>query len=288
MRKIAIMILAMVAVLVPSQLANGRNKQGPEDVYTHYVDGEAAKQLLQALEALPQLPINFEDDGRSPLAVVVASFCQLGQLTGANKSDQGYVLSERITIVNRTDRPIKGAELIFIDVNSQQRFNVSRNIAIEPHRSSVFGAIRDERPILASVPIKLGALNGKIFEVEFEDGTIWSEDLRDVDEAAVPLTRPRSKHTEEALKNKIQGTVRMRVLVGADGEVKRVKVIRGLPDGLDEQSVQQVYSLNFKPAMRAGQPVDCWLLYEIVYNLRLTPGTSLWRQAKVKGSRNPL
>jgi TonB family protein len=77
-----------------------------------------------------------------------------------------------------------------------------------------------------------------------------------VDTKPVLLNRPRPNYTEEARKNKIQGSVLVEVLIGADGSVKQVRVIRGLPDGLSEQAIQAAYQLRFRPAMRSGQPVQ--------------------------------
>ena len=89
-----------------------------------------------------------------------------------------------------------------------------------------------------------------------------------VDQQPVLLNLPQPRYTEEARKNKIQGTVRVRVLIGSDGQVKRVVVVRPLPDGLDEQAIQAAYQLRFKPAMKSGQPVAFWKPVDIEFNLR--------------------
>ncbi|MEK6406049.1 MAG: energy transducer TonB [Acidobacteriota bacterium] len=89
-----------------------------------------------------------------------------------------------------------------------------------------------------------------------------------VDQGPVLLNNPQPRYTEEARKNKIQGTVLVRVLIGTDGQVKRVTVQRGLPDGLDEQAIQAAYQLRFKPAMKSGQPVSFWKPVAIEFNLR--------------------
>ncbi|MGH9761186.1 MAG: energy transducer TonB, partial [Blastocatellia bacterium] len=83
--------------------------------------------------------------------------------------------------------------------------------------------------------------------------------VANVDTLPVPLNRPRPNYTEEARKNKVQGLVRAKALVGADGRVKDVRVVTHLPDGLDEQAIQAVYQINFRPATRAGQPVAHWV-----------------------------
>ena len=89
-----------------------------------------------------------------------------------------------------------------------------------------------------------------------------------VDQQPILLNNPQPRYTEEARKNKIQGTVLVRVLIGSDGAVKRVVVVRPLPDGLDEQAIQAAYQLRFKPAMKSGQPVSFWKPVAIEFNLR--------------------
>jgi TonB family protein len=89
-----------------------------------------------------------------------------------------------------------------------------------------------------------------------------------VDSRPVPLNSPQPRYTEEARKAKIQGTVTARVLVGADGSVKSVKILRGLSYGLDEQAIQAAYQIRFRPAMKGGQPVSFWQAVTIDFNLR--------------------
>jgi protein TonB len=89
-----------------------------------------------------------------------------------------------------------------------------------------------------------------------------------VDQKPMALNLPSPRYTEEARKNKIQGTVITKVLVGADGTVKQVRIVRGLPDGLDEQAIQAAYQIRFRPAMKGGQPVAFWQAVQIEFNLR--------------------
>jgi TonB family protein len=90
-----------------------------------------------------------------------------------------------------------------------------------------------------------------------------------VDERPVLLNQPRPFYTEEARRNKVQGVVRVRILIEASGAVKEVVVMRGLPDGLNEQAIRAAYQMRFRPAMKNGQPVVYWLNnVEVEFNLR--------------------
>ncbi|HXI91569.1 MAG TPA: energy transducer TonB [Blastocatellia bacterium] len=90
-----------------------------------------------------------------------------------------------------------------------------------------------------------------------------------VDERPILLNQPHPLFTEEARKNKVQGVVRVRILVDTNGAVKEVVVMRGLPDGLNEQAIRAAYQMRFRPAMKNGQPVVYWLNnVEVEFNLR--------------------
>ncbi|HJZ69260.1 MAG TPA: energy transducer TonB [Blastocatellia bacterium] len=90
-----------------------------------------------------------------------------------------------------------------------------------------------------------------------------------VDTRPILLNEPRPLYTEEARKNKVQGVVRVRVLVDERGTVREVRITRGLPDGLNEQAVRAAYQMRFAPAMKNGRPVSYWLSnVEIEFNLR--------------------
>lgn len=99
-------------------------------------------------------------------------------------------------------------------------------------------------------------------------GTNADGSAKSVDSKPVALNLPRPNYTEEARKNKIQGTVRARALVGADGSVKQVRIVSGLPDGLNEEAIAAVYKMRFRPATKSGQPVAYWVVLEVAFNLR--------------------
>ena len=89
-----------------------------------------------------------------------------------------------------------------------------------------------------------------------------------VDTKPVRLSAPNPKYTEAARANGIQGSVVLRVLVGVDGNVNAIRVVRGLPDGLTEQAIAAVRLSKFKPATKDAKPVEFWIAVEINFNLR--------------------
>jgi len=89
-----------------------------------------------------------------------------------------------------------------------------------------------------------------------------------VDTKPVPLKSFIPRYTEEARKNQVQGVVMMRILVGEDGDVKQVRIVRGLPDGLSETAIAGAYQMKFKPATKNGLPVSHWIVVTAEYHLR--------------------
>lgn len=79
---------------------------------------------------------------------------------------------------------------------------------------------------------------------------------------------PDPMYSEEARKTKLQGSVLLAVLVGPDGRVKEVRVLRRLGMGLDENAVQTVRGWQFLPAKDAGQrSVASWIRVETMFRL---------------------
>lgn len=95
-----------------------------------------------------------------------------------------------------------------------------------------------------------------------------SQPANAVDSKPMPLNRPRPNYTEEARKTKVQGVIQARVLVGSDGRVLEVRIIRGLPSGLNEEAIRAATQMRFKPAMRDNRPVQCWVMVAIEFNIR--------------------
>lgn len=82
------------------------------------------------------------------------------------------------------------------------------------------------------------------------------------------LNSPQPEYTDEARAAKIQGTVRLAVLVSETGKVASTLVFLGLGFGLDEQALKAVRKLKFKSATKDGASVPLWVMVEVEFNLR--------------------
>lgn len=79
---------------------------------------------------------------------------------------------------------------------------------------------------------------------------------------------PEPPYTEEARKNKLQGKMVVKVLVGQDGRATRISVVNGLGMGLDESAERTIASWHFSPARDAAKrPVATWVTIETRFQL---------------------
>ncbi len=70
------------------------------------------------------------------------------------------------------------------------------------------------------------------------------------------LFKPRPSYSAEARNIHLEGQVSLEVVFQASGELKVVRVIKGLGHGLDEAAQQAALRVRFKPATRGGAAVD--------------------------------
>jgi protein TonB len=74
-------------------------------------------------------------------------------------------------------------------------------------------------------------------------------------------------YTEDARRRGVEGDVLMEVVVRSDGSVGSIRILRGLPAGLDQRAADAVRQWQFAPARRYGTPVD--VLVEVAVEFRL-------------------
>ena len=85
--------------------------------------------------------------------------------------------------------------------------------------------------------------------------------------APVAIHQPNPIYPPDALQAGIQGSVTLRVTIGADGLVKKAEVWRSVP-ALDQAALDAVRQWTFKPATKDGQPVDVVTDIEMTFTLK--------------------
>ncbi len=66
--------------------------------------------------------------------------------------------------------------------------------------------------------------------------------------------KPKAQYTKEAKKNKIEGTVTVRAVFLASGEIGAVTPVSNLPCGLTEQAIAAARKIKFEPQVVNGKP----------------------------------
>jgi len=70
------------------------------------------------------------------------------------------------------------------------------------------------------------------------------------------VSKPNPIYTQEARDLRLEGEVLLEVVFTAAGQLRVVRVERGLGHGLDEAAVRAAQQMRYKPALRDGQPYD--------------------------------
>jgi TonB family protein len=91
-------------------------------------------------------------------------------------------------------------------------------------------------------------------------------------QAPFVLSKAKPEYSEEARLAKLEGSVLLSLVVGADGHPRDIQVARPLGLGLDENAVENVRAWQFQPGTRNGTPVDVLVNEEIFFR----PQRTLW------------
>jgi TonB family protein len=89
----------------------------------------------------------------------------------------------------------------------------------------------------------------------------------EVNSKARILSRPEPQYTEEARKNQVSGTVVLRAVFSASGQVTNIRTVSGLPNGLTERAMAAARQIRFAPATKDGHPVSQYIQIEYNFNL---------------------
>jgi TonB family protein len=89
-----------------------------------------------------------------------------------------------------------------------------------------------------------------------------------IDRPVEIISKPTPEYTDEARSARIEGTVSLELEFTAAGEVRVLRVVRGLSHGLDEAAQRAALRIRFKPAQSSdGRPVDSRATVHITFRL---------------------
>ena len=88
-----------------------------------------------------------------------------------------------------------------------------------------------------------------------------------IDRPVEIVFKPTPEYTDEARSARIEGTVSLELEFTAAGDVRVLRVVRGLGYGLDEAAQRAALRIRFKPAHSDGTPVDSRATVHITFRL---------------------
>jgi TonB family protein len=81
------------------------------------------------------------------------------------------------------------------------------------------------------------------------------------------LYKERANYTEDARQHRAEGTVLLSAIFTADGRVTHIRVVRGLPDGLNDEALKAIQEIVFLPARKNGYPVSVRMSVEYSFHI---------------------
>ncbi|HZH31859.1 MAG TPA: energy transducer TonB [Pyrinomonadaceae bacterium] len=81
------------------------------------------------------------------------------------------------------------------------------------------------------------------------------------------IHKPEPRYTERARRNGVTGTVRLRLVLSASGQVSNISAVNLLPDGLTEMAALAASHIKFIPAIKDGRRVSQYVLIEYNFNI---------------------
>lgn len=92
--------------------------------------------------------------------------------------------------------------------------------------------------------------------------------MKEVTVRAVIKSKPNPVYPREARAYGVEGQVKLRLILGADGKVRdEMDVLEGLPHGLTEEAIRAARRIEFEPARKDGRPVSQYVT--VIYTFRL-------------------
>ena len=88
-----------------------------------------------------------------------------------------------------------------------------------------------------------------------------------IDRPVEIVFKPTPKYTDEARSARVEGTVSLELEFTAAGDVRVLRVVRGLGHGLDEAAQRAALRIRFKPAQSDGRAVDSRATVHITFRL---------------------
>lgn len=126
---------------------------------------------------------------------------------------------------------------------------------------------RRARPLLNAVPLLPPSVASAMVDPA---GDYYYEALRVGGKVTKPrkVYAPQPVYTEKARKSRVQGIVIVEAIIGRDGCLNDMHVLKGLPDGLDRAALMALSNWVFDPATLDGKPVKVYYTLTVSFKVQ--------------------
>lgn len=122
-----------------------------------------------------------------------------------------------------------------------------------------------------SAPAQRAAVNGEVQTAGFDRRASAPQAVatatKPADRPLEIVFKPTPEYTDEARSARIEGTVSLELEFTAAGDVRVLRVVRGLGHGLDEAAERAAVRIRFKPALSDDRPIDSRATVHITFRL---------------------
>jgi len=115
---------------------------------------------------------------------------------------------------------------------------------------------------------------GNTISKEYDTVTATESDIKGTVVSVVSITSaPRFRrvvkptYTKEMIEQKVEGTIKVKVLVDIDGKVKKATCLNDIGFGSAAEAMKATLQMEFEPGMRDAEPVAVWIIVPITFAL---------------------
>jgi len=128
---------------------------------------------------------------------------------------------------------------------------------------------------LAQKPSAVDSVKLNLRQTPPEEEEPGRDDFIDITEEPHPLQNIQSLivYPEEAKKSALEGKVMVQILIGRDGEIKKIEILHADYDIFRQPVIDAFKKVKFTPALQGKKPVAIWYTQSI--NFRLPPADSV-------------
>jgi TonB family protein len=253
----------ILAFMVVPQFSISSPPPAPPDLGTWWRDSDVVRGLQLRDTQIRQIEQAFLSH-RSELGTLAEQLQReehaLRSIIDTRSLDEKRATAQIDQVVNARARLEKEKTLMALDIRRAVSLDQWRMLQEMQRSQAGDSSASEPPPIAARADSKADAAAPEAEEPVYQIGGPVS--------APVPIQRPAPGFTPEAKARRLAGNVLLSVVIGKDGAVRNVRVLRGLGYGLDESAVETVTSKwFFKPSTLNGRPVSVQANIEVTFGM---------------------